>query len=124
MESKLLEAHQQSLELYNRLRSCKDGFIHNQVKSALDILYDSLRLFGPDQVFSSYNGGKDAVVVMHLLRAATAKYSADHGTIVRPNFVYFAIEDEFPEIMEYIRESEELYQLNLQRYDCGISKAR
>lgn len=67
--------HETSLSLYDKLRECKDGYISSRVNSALDILYDALRLYGPDQVFSSYNGGKDAVVIMHLLRAAVAKYS-------------------------------------------------
>ena len=34
----------------------------------LQVLRDSLRLYGPDQLIGSYNGGKDAVVIMHLHR--------------------------------------------------------
>ena len=31
---------------------------------------DALRIFGSDAVYASFNGGKDACVIMHLLRAA------------------------------------------------------
>ena len=76
VDDKSLKISQQdSLNLYHRLRACDDGYIAAKVNSALDILFDALRLYGPDQLFSSYNGGKDAVVIMHLLRAITAKYS-------------------------------------------------
>lgn len=121
-ENRIINAHQSSLELYNKFRSFKDGYIANHLNSALDVLYDALRLYGPKQLFSSFNGGKDAVVIMHLLRAATAKYSQDTGAIHRPQFVYFAIKDEFPEVIEHINECEELYCLDLVRYDSGISQ--
>ena len=118
----LLKAHQESLDLYHRFRSTKDHYIASQLNSALDILTDALRLYGPNQLFSSYNGGKDAVVIMHLLRAVTAKYSADKGEIYQPQFVYFAIKDEFPEVVEHIKESEEQFCLALTRYNCSISQ--
>jgi hypothetical protein len=72
-------AHKESLQFYHSLRDYKDSYISSQINSALDTLLDALRLFGPSHVFSSYNGGKDADVIMHLLRAAIAKYSDDHG---------------------------------------------
>lgn len=121
-EESIRKAHEESLELYNRFRSCKDGFIIKHLNTALDILYDALRLYGPQQLFSSFNGGKDAVVIMHLLRAVTARYSDEMGTIYRPNLVYFAIQDEFPEVLEHIDESEEMHCLNLTRYDTAISQ--
>lgn len=118
----LKRAHENSLELYNRFRNSKDNYISVHLNRALDILTDALRLYGPYQLFSSYNGGKDAVVIMHLLRAVTAKYSEDKGEIVQPQFVYFAIKDEFPEVIEHIKESEEQYCLSLIRYNCAISQ--
>lgn len=38
----------------------------------MQVLADSLRLYGPDQLIGSYNGGKDAVVIMHLHRYSTS----------------------------------------------------
>ncbi len=117
-----LKEQEASLELYYRFRSSKDGFISAQLNSALDILTNALRLYGPHQLFSSFNGGKDAVIIMHLLRAVTAKYSQDCGKVHRPQFVYFAIEDEFPEVIEHINESEKMFNLKLFRYNCAISQ--
>lgn len=73
--------HKDALELFKNIRECKDGYISARLNAAVDVLIDALRLYGSDQLFSSYNGGKDAVVIMHLLRAAAAKYSEDCGTI-------------------------------------------
>ncbi|KAL8446533.1 hypothetical protein Emed_004987 [Eimeria media] len=45
------------------------------VAEALELLVDVLRIFGPDKVVLSFNGGKDAVVILHLYRAALVKYT-------------------------------------------------
>jgi Phosphoadenosine phosphosulfate reductase family len=116
--------HLDALALYEKLRSCNDGYIAAPVNSALDILMDALRLYGPKQLFASYNGGKDAVVVLHLLRAATAKYSQDIGKVCKPKLIYFAIDDEFPEVVDHINDSEKMYELDLERCEVGIMKVR
>ena len=113
-----------SLALYEKLRGCNDAYMSKQVNSALDILSDAMRLYGPEQLFASYNGGKDAVVVLHLLRAVAAKHTADTGVSCRPEFIYFAVKDEFPEVLEHIEETEKLYNLNLRKYETGISQVR
>jgi len=92
----LEELQESSLALYHKLRACKDGYMSAPLTSALNILSDALRLYGPDQLFASYNGGKDAEVLLHLMRAVYAKYSADKGAIYRPKLIYFAVTDEFP----------------------------
>lgn len=113
-------AQEDSLALYDAIVSCKDGYISGKLASAMEILSDALRLYGPDQLFSSYNGGKDAVVIMHLLRAAVAKYSQERGVTSKPKFIYFTVKDEFPEVMSHIAETEQRYGLDLLRYDSGI----
>lgn len=109
-----------ALTFYNELRSCEDTYVRESINSALDTLSDALRLYGPDQLLSSYNGGKDADIVMHLLRAAIAKHSFDNNTIYVPKLVYFSVDDEFPEVLEHISYSEHLFDLQLKRYSCGI----
>lgn len=111
-----------SLALYEKLRSCNDTYMSKQLNSALDILSDALRLYGSEQLFASYNGGKDAVVVLHLLRAAAAKRTADTGIECKSEFIYFAVKDEFPDVLVHIDETEKLYQLNLRKYEAGISQ--
>lgn len=104
------------------MRECQDSYISSYLNKALDILSDALRLYGPEYLFSSYNGGKDAVVIMHLLRAVTAKYSEEKGKIYRPKLIYFTSPEEFPQVNTFINDSEKKYCLDLKRYDNGISK--
>lgn len=40
------------------------------------VLEDALRLYGPRRLVGSYNGGKDAVVIMHLQRYASMCFVA------------------------------------------------
>ena len=128
-----------SLEFYHVLRNCRDGYISQHINHALDILTDAYRLYGPDHLISSYNGGKDADVIMHLLRAVSAKYAEDHKTAksnssndsINNNnnsnkgshiskLVYFAIDDEFDEVIRHINFTKQLYHLDIVQYDCGI----
>jgi hypothetical protein len=97
-----IEAFEDSLRLYRKINdvSTDDPNCHSY-KHALEVLMDAFRLFGsvatlglvpvvppnpspnfpftcsirPENVYGSYNGGKDAVVIMHLMRAALAQYS-------------------------------------------------
>lgn len=116
----IIRAHEDSLRLYEAMSQCEDGYIAHKLHSAMEILSDSIRLYGPEQLFSSYNGGKDAVVIMHILRAVVAKYSADNGKIYRPQFIYFAIDDEFPEVLQHIDETTHACALHLTKYECNI----
>jgi FAD synthetase len=77
-----------------------------------------------DNLLSSYNGGKDADVIMHLLRAVAAKLEHDSGIKNSPKHVYFAVEDEFPEVIEHLEFSQRAYDLDVVRYDCGIVQVR
>jgi FAD synthetase len=117
---KIERHHKKALELYDRFLNCDDGYVDKHIKKALNALGDALRLYGPDQVLSSYNGGKDADVTMHLLRAAVAKYSFDKGVIFSPKLVYFEVEDDFEEVIEHIANTEQLFDLEIKRYHCGI----
>ena len=117
----LEELQASSLALYEKLRSCKDGYMSAPLNSALNILADALRLYGPEQLFASYNGGKDAEVLLHLMRAVFAKYSADQGIICQPKLIYFAVTDEFKEVLAHLNDSERMFRLDLKRYDCGIA---
>lgn len=111
-----------SLAFYHAMRNCKDTYIAKHINAALDVLTDAVRLYGVDNLLSSYNGGKDADVVMHLLRAVAAKYESDSGATYNPKLVYFAIEDEFPEVIKHLEFTKDLYDLDIKLYDCGINQ--
>jgi len=119
-KSELERHHVDSLAFYHALRDCKDGYIAHHVNAALDVLSDAVRLYGPRYLISSYNGGKDADVIMHLLRAVTAKFEKDNGVPCRSQLVYFAIDDEFSEVIDHIKATQLMYDLDIAQYNCGI----
>jgi FAD synthetase len=116
------DAHTAALDLYYRLSNCSDPQLGAKINSSLSVLADGLRLYGPHALLSSYNGGKDAVVTMHLLRAAMAKYSLDKGIVYKPQYVYFGMDGEFDEVLEFLREDEERFHLDLSRREGGIAQ--
>jgi len=114
------EVFQEALDLYHRMRACRDTYISGEINRALDVLADAYRLYGARAVFCSYNGGKDAVVVTHLMRAALARHCVDIGCIHRPRVIYFSHDKEFSEILSLIQETTEKFDLELITYDCGF----
>lgn len=85
--------------LHTAFVNCEDEELGKRVSTALKVLSDAIRVFGPDAVYASFNGGKDAVVILHLLRAAA------HGSVGRPHLVYFDTHDEFDEVREFVKET-------------------
>jgi len=63
---------QEDLAFYHSLTAAGTGqnaSLSAAINASLAVLADALRLYGPDSVVASYNGGKDADVVMSLMRA-------------------------------------------------------
>ena len=48
----IVRAHEDSLRLYEAMSQCEDGYIAQKLHSAMEILSDSIRLYGPEQLFS------------------------------------------------------------------------
>jgi len=123
----------ESLELYESLIGCSDSYVHPRIQMALITLDHAYRLYGPESVICSFNGGKDAVVILHLVRAAHAKYYSDlrknrknndsDVRIVRPRVVYFNHQDEFPQVTEFLYQSVEQYDLDMVAFEEGIKFA-
>jgi len=113
-----------ALEFYNRLRECEDPYLAQQIKEALDCLDGAYRLYGPAHMIGSYNGGKDAVVVLHLMRAAHAHYynislnNNNNNCLprLRPRVVFFDHPDEFPEIITLLQETVGQYDLDMVQF--------
>ena len=116
-----------SLELYDRLMECTDDYVAPGIKDALNYLDHAYRLYGPESVICSYNGGKDAVVILHLLRAAHAHYyrgcreEDDSIEPCRPRTVYFDHKDEFPEVMSLLHDTVSTYDLDMVAFEQGVS---
>ena len=125
------EQFQESLKLYEQLTSCSDSYVNPGVKVALNTLDHAYRLYGPESVICSFNGGKDAVVILNLVRAAHAKHYNDTLSasdkekviILRTRVVYFNHPDEFPEVMDFLRQSVNNYDLDMVAFEEGVKFA-
>jgi len=113
-----------ALELYDKLMDCDDAYVAPLIKEALNVLDHAYRLYGPESVICSYNGGKDAVVILHLVRAAHAHHyrhkNDDQVIPIRPRAVYFDHPDEFTEILALLDENSREYDLDMLAFEKGI----
>jgi len=116
-----VEQFKESLDLYERLMSCKDSYVSPAIQAALNTLDHAYRLYGPSSVICSFNGGKDAVAILHLVRAAHAKhYNSTGETPIRPRAVYFNNDDEFPGVTSFLQESVAAYDLDMIAFENGV----
>jgi hypothetical protein len=107
------------LQFYEELTACEDPELSSKISGSLTVLADALRLYGTAGCVTSFNGGKDADVILHLFRAAFAKHCADAGTPdLRPRVVYFNDPREFPEVSEHVRRTIQRHALNMTVFDC------
>ncbi|CAM9150612.1 unnamed protein product [Ectocarpus sp. 4 AP-2014] len=113
-------AIQDGLDLYHSIMACEDPELKGALQEAMQVLNDGLRLYGADQLIGSYNGGKDAVVIMHLHRAAVANYCVQQGEAFRTKLIYFENDREFPEVEALVADSVKRFDLELSRYKTGF----
>ena len=125
------DAYQSAIDLYERMSSCTDSFIAPMLTSALHDLEMAYRLYGPHCMVGSYNGGKDACVIFHLMRAVHAKYCRDtlemqsesKGEIMipRPRVIYFQHPDEFPPVTTLLEDTVVKYDVEMLAFVEGTS---
>jgi len=121
-------AYRDSLELYDKLQSCQDSYVNHSIGAALTCLDHALRLYGPASTICSFNGGKDAVVILHLVRAAVAhhyhsnsNHQCNNTTVIRyrPRVVYFEHAHEFPEILDFLHAAVVEHDLDMIAFAAG-----
>jgi len=105
------EQYQQSLKNYNKFISCTDSYIAPYISNALSILLHAYRLYKPMNVIGSFNGGKDAVVIVELMKAAHAKYYYDL-------LVAQEQEQQQQQQKEKNSESQNLHDIQEEKEDC------
>lgn len=109
-----------ALDLYRRLQrdAEQDTPLGRAVARGLGVMRDALRLYGPDKIVASFNGGKDAVAILHLTRAAFAAHdeAAGAGAPSRVRVIFFELDDEFPEVDRFVRDAVERHDLELVSY--------
>ena len=113
-----------ALSLYHALKRGAevDSQLGRALKRGLGVLTNALRLYGAD-IVCSFNGGKDAVVILHLMRAAIAGYNEQAGKSVQLRVIFFETEDEFPEVDAFVRDTIERYNLLRTSY-AGVGFAQ
>jgi len=97
-----------SLKLYDQFTATNDPYVAPGIQEALNVLDHAYRLYGPESVICSFNGGKDAVVILQLMLAAHAHYyrNQEQNLVpIRPRALYFEHADEFPEILQYLQDT-------------------
>lgn len=81
----------------------------------------SLECINYSQVIGSYNGGKDAVVIMHLMRAAHAahhrNFASKNSSPPRPKVIYFESKNEFPEVLTLLHQTVDEFDLQMIAFD-------
>eukprot|EP00916_Digyalum_oweni_P018709 GHVL01031287.1.p1 GENE.GHVL01031287.1~~GHVL01031287.1.p1 ORF type:complete len:343 (+),score=64.56 GHVL01031287.1:535-1563(+) len=122
--------------LYNYLINNEDHIFRESSIKSLKIIDDTLRVFGPLGVYCSFNGGKDAVVILALYRAALANFLKKNRDdfkkkkkiylmgrrwspmeLVRPQVIFFYNEnDEFPEVVETVQKSAARFDLDMKTF--------
>ncbi|KAL9185470.1 hypothetical protein ACHAXT_003247 [Thalassiosira profunda] len=120
-------AYQAALDLHERMKECTDPYIAPVLKSALHDMEMAYRLYGPFCMVGSYNGGKDAVVIFHLMRAVHAHYCSemkkgDEDTVIpRPRVIYFQHPDEFPEVLSLLDDTVVEFDADMLAFKEGVS---
>jgi FAD synthetase len=116
--------------LYHTLRDCQDVDLKPRIEEALDCLHDTIRLFGRESLICSFNGGKDAVVILHLVCAVLAathhQHLHDEKDDVpvpphRPRGVYFDTPNEFPELRRFTHETVQHIDMDMLVFPSSIS---
>jgi FAD synthetase len=129
-----LEAYKSALDLYDAFNKCTDSYIQPYIQDALHTLDHAYRLYGPESVVGSFNGGKDAVVILELIRAAHANYfrnlkmSQQDGSegervgvdIIRPRMIYFNNKLEFEQVYDFVRDTVNRYDLDMIAFEDGV----
>jgi hypothetical protein len=107
-------------EAMMEVAAAEDSALGRGLKQGLGVLTQALRLYGEDKVVTAFNGGKDAVVVLHLMRAALAHHRrqnpAEAGAGARQRVIFFEVKDEFPQVAGFLRDTAEQYNLEVVRY--------
>ena len=107
-----------ALELYAHIEAASSPpQLRQPLRQAVDAIQAALRLYGPERLLLSFNGGKDATVLLHLARAVYA-----HAGLGTPRCVYWDDPACFPEVAAFVEDAVQRYSLPLVRYSCGFTE--
>ncbi|KAJ1999661.1 FAD1 flavin adenine dinucleotide synthetase [Coemansia thaxteri] len=90
-----------------------------KVTSALQVIEDAIERYGSLHLALSFNGGKDCTALMHLVRAALYRHSANQGCATDSSTelplvsLYIQYKNSFPEMDSFVQNSVARYNLDL-----------
>jgi len=82
-----------------------------RVSESLAILAAAFKRWDSREILISFNGGKDATVLLHLVR-----YCASELNVPMPSCVYWEEADAFPDVNMFVDACEKFYDLDVIRY--------
>lgn len=110
MDGDLLgNAYKNTMDL---LKSEKLGAFRETLTNSIQVVEKCLDDYKIDEIFISFNGGKDCTVLLHLVHSILVK---KYGEREYPTLtgVYFKHENTFKEVEEFIAQAAQRYKLNL-----------
>ncbi|XP_029052450.1 FAD synthase-like isoform X3 [Osmia bicornis bicornis] len=87
------------------------------IYSALEVLQDCYKLFKPEEIFISFNGGKDCTVVLHLA-ACVAKLQNISSLLC-----LYVTAEPFPEVDYFVEKAAQYYNLELIKKKSPMQEA-
>ncbi|XP_076247529.1 uncharacterized protein LOC143187300 isoform X3 [Calliopsis andreniformis] len=95
----------------------KDAENQEHVKDALNILQECYKTYKPEEIFISFNGGKDCTVVLHLA-AAIAKLQN-----ITKLLCLYVTADPFPEVDSFVDKASQYYNFELVKKERPLKTA-
>lgn len=90
---------------------------HHHLKRSWSIIEECFDRFSPNEVFLSFNGGKDCTAVLHLTSAFLALKGSE------PLLSLYIIGDSFPEVEEFVAKAAAYYGLRVVRKNRPMKEA-
>ena len=110
------------LRLFERLTAdaTEENLLARALARGLGVMKDAFRLYGPERLVTAFNGGKDAVVILHLSLVALAAHNKATNGAARLRVIFFETDDEFPEIDAFVKATAAQFNLEVVSSPLGF----
>ncbi|CAG8594468.1 12378_t:CDS:2 [Cetraspora pellucida] len=97
--------------------------ISKYITNALDVIEESIKLYGVEGLSLSFNGGKDCMVLLHLFAAALFKNFHDSINTLKIQAVYITYPNSFAEVDDFVNKCVRNYKIDLVTIEGPIKQA-
>jgi len=93
----------------------KETKLHLRVCNSLRVIRDALKRYRISELSIAFNGGKDNMLLLHLISVylTSSRISAETGSIENFNAIYFMHKEEFTEVQQFVESISKSYKLNV-----------